>query len=55
MCPVYDLICENDKCQYEDKGGIWSWKESKEQICPKCGSKLRINYSTFKHKLKGVT
>ena len=50
--PRYDFVCP--KCGTVVQDVTIKCEERNEQICDKCGEKLKINYQTFKVGFKNV-
>ena len=53
--PLYEYICDNDKCETETFDVLSSFEDS-EEICPKCKekSKERKKFYQFDFKMQGL-
>ncbi len=54
MSPLYDMMCTNEECDHKEKDRVVSYDERNNQVCPVCGSPLKIDYNGFRHTLIGV-
>lgn len=53
MAPVYDLVCTNKECKHVEENVYTTADKinAGEEVCPVCGSPLKIEYNTFRHTL----
>ena len=51
--PRYDLVCPDESCA-EKETVLIKHSELAEQVCPKCGKKMKIDYSDMSLSFKNV-